>query len=652
MDTAMTPRQRALLICIMLLAAAMHLLGLEKPGLANQYYAATVQSMMGGWHTFFFASFDIAGFVSVDKPPLGFWIQTGSALLFGFTGLSLLLPQAFAGILSVALLYRMVSRSFAVPAGLLAALILTLTPISVAANRNNTQDSLVVLASLLAAYAVLRAVGSGRVRWLIGAAVLTGAGFEIKMMQAFLILPAIFGVYLLAAPLSLWRRLYHLAVATVILLVVSLAWPLAVDMTPASQRPFVGSSTNNTVMELIVGHNGLNRLVSGGWRQILAQAGLLRPSSAQPVPNQPAMQPQYQAPPPNQPGAGPLPQQPAPAGSGIQGEIGAPGVLRLFNQQLGGQASWLLLPAVLGIAVAIWQEKLNLRSRRLQGVLLWLLWLAPQVVFFSVAALYHRYYLEMLSPAIAALASAGALGLWADYRTVRQRGWLLPAAIVAGAAVQIALLHPFPEWYNRLAPITGVALGAAAILIIVRCRSRGGAIVAAAAALAAIAALLVAPAAWAAMPVSTGGNNGLPLAGPDTLTIRQQPRAPTTSRLMNYLQQNRRAERFLVATNNANTAAPIILATKQAVMAMGGFSGGDRIVTQRDLEQYARDGVVRFFLLSSEGGSQPDLVRWIENRCARVADNLWQDNAGPGRPQPGNAVVASPRLFDCVALRR
>ena len=239
--------QRLALVGILLLAVFLHFYRLEQEGYANLYYAAAVKSMLTSWDNFFFNAFDPAGFVTVDKPPLGLWVQTASAALFGFNGFSLLLPQALAGIVSVLLLYHLVKRTFGPTAGLIAALALTVTPISVAANRNNTQDSLLVLLLLSAAWAVLRAVETGRLRWLLACVVLVGLGFNVKMLQAFLVLPAFYLLYLLGSPVRWWKRPLHLALATVVLLAVSLVWVVAVDLTPAEERPFVGSSSNNTM---------------------------------------------------------------------------------------------------------------------------------------------------------------------------------------------------------------------------------------------------------------------------------------------------------------------------------------------------------------------------------------------------------------------
>ncbi|TMF49618.1 MAG: phospholipid carrier-dependent glycosyltransferase, partial [Chloroflexi bacterium] len=267
-DSAQTPPtrtpvslwERVALGAVLLISAFFNIFQLDQQGYGNLYYAAAVKSMLANFHNFFFVSFDPGGFVTVDKPPLGLWIQVVSAKIFGFSGLSILLPEAIAGVLSVALLYFLVRRVFGPAAGLVAALTLALTPISVVTNRNNTPDSLLVLTLLLASWCVSLAAEKGRLRWLLLTALIVGLGFNIKMLQAYLVVPAFGLVYLLGAPLRWRTRIVHLALAALVLLVVSLSWVLAVDLTPASQRPYVGSSQANSEIDLAFGYNGLERL--------------------------------------------------------------------------------------------------------------------------------------------------------------------------------------------------------------------------------------------------------------------------------------------------------------------------------------------------------------------------------------------------------
>jgi len=260
MKTFQLSRERISLVLIVTLSALLNCVNLGIEGYSNQYYAAAVKSMLLNWKNFFFIALDPSGFVSVDKPPFGYWIQTVSARIFGFSGWSILLPQALAGVLSVIILYYLVKRSFGSRAGLISALCLAITPVFVAVSRNNTVDNQLVLALLLACWAVSIAAEKGNLRYLLLSMVLIGIGFNIKMLQAYMILPAIYTLYLLSNSISLPKRIAHLLVATVVLLAVSLSWALVVDSIPASQRPYIGCSSNNTVMELITGHNGAERL--------------------------------------------------------------------------------------------------------------------------------------------------------------------------------------------------------------------------------------------------------------------------------------------------------------------------------------------------------------------------------------------------------
>ncbi len=660
---------------VTVIALVLHFYRLEREGYGNLYYAAAVKSMLSSWHNFFFASFDPGGFVSVDKPPLGLWVQAGSAWLFGFSGFSLLLPQALAGVLSVLLLYYLVRRAFGAPAGIIAAAVLAFSPISVAADRNNTMDSQLVLTSLLAAWAVTLAVESGRLRWLLLSALIVGLGFNIKMLQAMMVLPGIYLVYIVAAPIPVRRRAGHLILATLVLGVVSLAWAVAVDLTPADERPFVGSSRDNSVMELILGHNGIDRLGP------LANLIGIGPHRGRPgAPPQPAgtggppgpQVPRPQPYPPPQDAAGqrpapqpqPVPYAPAPGPvsppngpGGPASETGEPGLFRLFNKQLAGQATWLLPMAGLGLALALPYTRLRRAPpAQFRAVLLWGGWLLPQVVFFSFAGLFHRYYLEMLSPAIAAGVAVSIVLGWQEYRRGGRGAFLLPAALLGSAAVEVFILSDFYDWARRLGPLVlGLVITSALFLVALRTRD-GRSSWARVAAGGGVLGLLVAPATWAGITVWRGGDIGLPFAGPELRGSPGPRRPPDVNRLVDYLSSNRRGERFLVATLNTNTAAPIILATGEPVMALGGFSGGDPILSSDELSRRVTSQEVRFFLLPQPNGpggpappapnQQTDLARWVERNCRMVNAPFLQPPPGPGGPQnPGPG--GSNRLFDC-----
>jgi len=634
----------------LLLSVFLNFFRLTQEGFSNLYYAAGVKSMLTSWHNFFFVSFDPGGFVSVDKPPLGLWIQAASAALFGYNGISLLLPQALAGVLAVALTYHLVRRYFTPTAGLVAALVLAVTPISVAASRNTTMDSVLLLLLLLAAWAAFKAAGTGRLRWLLLCAALVGLGFNVKMLQAFLVLPAFYLLYLVAPPLPWWKRMLHLALATCVLVVISLSWALVVDLTPPEDRPYVGSSQDNTVLELIIGHNGMKRLLPGGLR------GLTRTFNPQPSQRSPQRLPSGVQ--PSQPrrvpsGSQSHPQQPSqPGQDGVRfgSETGERGALRLFSRQLAGQISWLLPLALLSLIVAAWQTRLcRPLDPRHQGLLLWGMWLVTQAIFFSTASMFHRYYLTMMAPAIAALVGAGVAAMWKEYRQTDGRWWLLPLALVGSAVVQAYILAEFPEWSRWLTPlVVGPCLASAATLSIAKIarRLRARQWVGLVATLGVLA-LLIAPTAWALIPVWYGGDVGLPFAGPDVIAKTRRDELPYAERLVDFLMSNRQDEEFLVATVNARTAAPIIMATSEPVMALGGFTGSDPILTVDQLAEMVESGTVRFFLLSPQQGPSAEVMRWVIEHATPVPPEMWLPMPSrPGRPA-SFLPQGGPRLFDC-----
>ena len=246
---------------ILLLSAFLNLWNIWSQGFTNTFYAAAVKSTLVNPAAGFFNSFDPAGFVTVDKPPVGLWVQAAFAAVLGFKGWVLILPQALAGIGSVALVYFIVARPFGKPAGLVAALALAVTPILIAVSRNGTMDTQLIFVLLLAVWAVLKATRERSLPWLLVSVILVGIGFNIKMIQAFVVVPAILLVYLLGTTNFSWKkRALHLGIAVMVLLCVSLSWAVAVDMVPASERPYIGGSGDNTVLGLIINYNGLERL--------------------------------------------------------------------------------------------------------------------------------------------------------------------------------------------------------------------------------------------------------------------------------------------------------------------------------------------------------------------------------------------------------
>jgi 4-amino-4-deoxy-L-arabinose transferase-like glycosyltransferase len=642
--------KRGALGFIVAVTAYLNFFEIGRLGYSNTYYAAGVKSMLLNWHNFFFVSFDPGGFVTIDKPPLGFWLQVGSAKIFGFHGWSLILPEALAGIGTVLLVYYLVRRVWGDIAGLLAAAAMAVMPVAIATNRSNIVDSVLVFIMLLGAWAVIHATETGRLRWLLVAMVLVGLGFNVKMLEAYLAVPAFFALYFLGAKIRWSTKIWHLLLAAVVMLVVSLSWATAVDLTPASQRPYVGSSADNSEYNLIFGYNGLNRLLSGNWSFLgLHGSGFGRGGGGRA----------------NQSAAG------ARGGFG-QGENGAVGPLRLLNTQLGGQASWLLPLALIGILAAGWRFRPRLPlEHQHQSLAFWGVWLLTCAVFFSIAGFFHAYYLVMMAPPIAALTGIGLVSLWTDYRSRSWRGWLLPFALVGVALVQRRVLQPFPNWNRWMSPaIISLAIAAAVALLIARIftfipgsRSgtplrqigwRAGLV----ATLVGILAFGLAPTTWAMETTWQGGGGLTPSAGPTARGSfgggRSGFQIPTNREFdipgfpggaavggfgndlnpltLEYLLNNQRKTKYLLAVANAMTAAPVILETGRPVMAIGGFSGGDPILTVAAVQRLVKNGTVRFFMLSGGfggGGFAPSINRGSVTPTPEAAAQ--RDEAGTGQ---------------------
>ncbi len=653
---------------VILVSIFMNFYQLGQNGYGNAYYAAGVKSMGDSLHNFFFVAFDPGGFVTIDKPPLGFWLQVISTKVFGFTAFSILLPQALAGVISVWLLYILVKRHFGVTAGLIAAFALAVSPISVVTNRNNTIDSVLTLVMLLGAWAVMKAVESGKLRWLIITAVLVGIGFNVKMLEAYLVVPAYGLLYVLASPRKIWTRIWHLAVAVVIMLVISFSWVVAVDLIPAALRPYVGSTQNNSEISLALGYNGISRLLgNGNGGGATAGAG---------------------------------------GGAGSFG-TGTAGVLRLFEAQLGSQIAWLLPFALLTILALAWQRRWRFRGDpQQQSLLLWGVWLLTMGVFFSVAGFFHQYYLTVMAPAVCALFGIGVVVMWNDYRRRGWRGWLLPVALILTAAEQIYIISAEPAWGTWLIPVIAAACGVAALaLVIARLmpgfgrHERAPGLLKAVVVLGLIG-LMLTPVIWSAAPGVQNVVQDLPSAGPSGeggFGGAGLGNTTIDAALIKYLEVNQGSTKYLVATSSSNSADSIILETNKPVMALGGFTGSDPILTTAQLQTLIKNGTVRYFLLGGEGGggtgtrgggfnsndlpaqireriaaqgdrsgtpaggfnggapaggfgggSQSTLTSWVTQNCKVVPASSWQSSSSSSSSQSG---TGGSQLYDCAATK-
>jgi 4-amino-4-deoxy-L-arabinose transferase-like glycosyltransferase len=585
---------RPALVTLLAVAGLLYLWQLGSSGYGNSFYAAVAQAGSHSWTAFFFGSFDASNFITVDKTPASLWVMDISARIFGVNTWSLLVPQALEGVAAVGLLYLTVRRRFGPAAGLIAGAVMATTPVAVLMFRYNNPDALLVLLLVASAYAMVRGLEDGRTRWLVLAGALVGFGFLAKMLQAVLVLPGFALVYLYAAPVPMRRRIGQVLAGGLATVVAAGWWVAAVALIPASDRPYVGGSQHNSILELTLGYNGFGRLTGNETGSV---------------------------------GGGP-------AGGG--GRWGATGLGRMFNGEFGGQVSWLL-PAALVLLVALLY--LSRRAPRTNGqraqVLLWGSWLLVTALTFSLAAgIIHPYYSVALAPAIGALIGIGAVSLWRHRAAVRAR---VPLAIAVAVSAwwSAHLLGRTPTWHPELRVIVLVVglLAAAAIAAGPAWWRRAGAVVAATA----LVAGLTGPAAYAIDTATTPHTGAIPSAGPSGQGngFPGGPRGPggpggpggfarfggpggvvgpppgpggrgglgglldtatPSADLVATLRQNASSYRWIAAAVGSNSAAGVQLATGKPVMAIGGFNGSDPTPTLAQFQAFVRAGKVHYFL--------------------------------------------------------
>lgn len=550
------------------LAAALYLVNLTVSGFANTYYALAAQAASQSWTALFFGSLDASSFITLDKPPLAILPMALSVRLLGLSSFSILLPEALLGVGTVVVLYLAVRRSFGAPAAFLAGLIAAVTPVAVLIFRYDNPDALLTFLLVGAAYALTRGLEAGRLRWALLAAVLVGFGFLTKYLQAYLVLPAFALTWLLCAPVSRRRRMLGLGASLVAVLIASGWWVAIVELLPASARPYIGGSTNNSVLDLIFGYDGLGRIFGGSANGGGAGA----------------------------PGGGPVGAGPGASFSGL------PGLLRLFNEQMAGQIAWLLPAALIGLAVGLVLYRTAGRTdRRLAGYVLWGGWLAGHAVVFSLmSGIIHAYYTVVLVPAIAALAGAAAWDLWRRRDTSAAARLVLAAGVVASGVAALLILERTPAFAPGLGfGILAIAAASAVVLALptIHLDPR----VARAASVVALVALLAGPAAYAGATIVRAHSGGDALAGPSGDGMAGNGAAVVDQALVDYLLSNQGTARWIVAVNGSQSAADIQLAAGQPVMAMGGFNGSDAAPTLQQLQAYVASGELRYVLVGGAG---------------------------------------------------
>jgi 4-amino-4-deoxy-L-arabinose transferase-like glycosyltransferase len=461
-------RVRPEVLLLLAVAGFLNLWDLSRNGWANGYYAAAVRSMSTSWHNFFYNSFDPSGIMTVDKPPLAFWIQALSARIFGFNSLAILVPDALMGMGTVVVLYDIVRRRFGRLAGAVAGLTLAITPIEVAMARHNNPDMTLIFCCVVAMWFAQRAFEDGRTKWLVWAGVFVGLGFEAKMAVALIIVPGIAVAWLWTSRSGLLRSVRQLLLGGVAMTVVALAWPVFVWLTPAADRPYISGTSDNSIWSLITGYNGVGRISgqSGG------------------------------------PGGG--------GGFGGGGGStfgGTPGVFRLLNEALGGQAGWLLGFAIVSLVGLVVLRRLRRRDPGTAWTIsIGSAFVLSGIVFSVASGIMHPYYVSFMAPFAAALVGAGAAQLIKRGAHARI---LAPLAIAGGVATEVVVLHT-EDTLKWLVPVViAVGAGAALALVLVSvARVRLAAVGAV------LAVLSIAPAAWAVDTLGYATSSTFPAGGP------------------------------------------------------------------------------------------------------------------------------------------
>ena len=475
--------ERPALVALLATTGVLYLWGLGASGWANSFYSAAAQAGSESWQAFFFGSSDAANSITVDKPPLALWPMALSVRVFGLSSWSILVPQALAGVAAVGLLHATVRRTTgSAAAGLLAGLVLATTPVAVLMFRFNNPDALLTLLLVASAYATLRAVEADRlrgahpVRWLALAGALVGLAFLTKMMQAFLVVPALGLAYLLCAHSPLPRRLGHLVVGLAAMIASAGWWVAIVALWPAGSRPYIGGSQDNSILELTLGYNGFGRLTGDEVGSVGGGTGA--------------------------------------AGGSRWGETG---VGRLLGTELGGQAGWLLPTALLLLVAGLWLTRRAPRTDAVRaGLVLWGGWLLVTAATFSfMAGIFHAYYTVALAPAIGALTGTGAWLLW-RHRTSLLASGVASATVSLTTVLAYFLLGRTPDFLPWLRWV--VLAGGLVTALLVGGLGRYPRRVAAALAGAAVVLSLAGPTAYAVQTAATAHTGSIPSAGPATET--------------------------------------------------------------------------------------------------------------------------------------
>ncbi|MGW5656919.1 ArnT family glycosyltransferase [Streptomyces humi] len=657
---------RPALLAVAALAALLYSWNITTSGYAP-FYAVAARSMSQSWKAFFYGALDPGATLTIDKLAGFLWPQALSARLFGFHAWALTLPQVVEGVVTVLVTYRVVRRWSGPVPGILAAGIMTITPVLASMFGHSMEDGALTMCLVLAADAGQRAVLGARLRPLLAAGAWIGLGFQAKMLQAWVVLPALALAYLLLAAGPLRRRTAHVLAAGAVTLAVSLSSVLLLTVTPASDRPYVDGTTDNSAVTMVFGYNGFNRfsddLVKGSVDQMTGMVGTAGspPNADDPAVGQPD-------------GTTPVD---GPAGNGPSGGGPTPG--KLLGSRFAPEVGWLYPLALLSLVLGLRWRRTTPRTDRIRGgFVLWGLWLTCSALVLSAIEVPHTAYVAMLAPALAALSATGLVMFWRAYRDGR-RTWALPAAVGAELVWSAFLCFLYPDFLPWL-PWLLIALGAgaiAALTIAHRGRLHHGRL-ATAGLVAALVTVLAAPTAWSlsvldpryagtamdasAGPFATGGSavhraanvvhgGNAPqgtaaarasLNDSDTLTASQH-------RLLRYTQQHGGKATFAFATDSAVMSWNYILASGAKILPMGGFSGGAPTPTVADVERLVAEGRLRYVVLAADGwqgfaqtqgtgnAAITGVRSWVRTACTVV----------PAFVYGGNSTDAQGTLYRC-----
>ena len=596
---------RPALLVLLVATAVLYLWALGSSGWANSYYAAAAQAGTLDLKAWLFGSLDPGNAITVDKPPAAMWVMGLSGRLFGFSAFTMLLPQALMGVASVALLYATVRRWSTPAAGLIAGAVLALTPVASLMFRFNNPDALLVLLLIAAAYCMVRATETASTRWIALAGCAIGFAFLTKMLQAFLVVPGLALVFLVAAPVGLWQRIGKLLVGAAAM-IVSAGWYVAlVSLWPAGSRPYIAGSTDNSLLQLALGYNGIERITGN-------EGG---------------------------PGGGP-------GGHGGTNVFfgGSAGLGRLFGSSMGVEASWLLPAALLGLVAGLWFTRRTARTAPVRaGLLLWGGWLlVTGVVFSFMSGTVHPYYTVELAPAIAAVVGISVVELWRGKKYLTPRIVLAVMAAATGVWAFI-LLDRTPDWFPALRWIVLAGSVVVAAILAVGAGRLGRALVVPVAAAALLG--LAAPTAFAIYNVAHTHAGPGTMSGPsrDSAVGGGGPGGPGASfggpggRGPGGAEADNAAlaqlvvgvdGRWAAASVGSFTVSGLELKTGASIMAIGGFTGSDNSPTLAQFQSYVADHQVRYFIGGDRGGPSRGKSGPAQEITAWVKQNFTPTDVG------------------------